>query len=499
MICGSVSRKFLRLIFVVCVTLIPNITISQSNNYWQRSFNEESSLLSGAVVGGGAGPSAIYYNPASISEIARSKFTLNASLFSFDFINLQNALGNGINLSSNRAVIQPRFISYMIKLKRYPNWSFELAFLNNENSKVDLVNSVDEQKDVLSHAPGAERYFALFRYTNNFRDDWLGLGGSVNLNQRLSAGMGLFVTIKSDEYTNLLSIEAVSNYTARYQEYVYLKYNDYRLLFKGGLMYKSQSVSLGLAFTSPSFSVYSDGKRVTRSEQRDNISDTDTGDPLPDYVVSDYKQKKEVKVNYKTPFSLAAGLTYRLPGERRTIYTSVEYFNGLKPFKLLEANVSPYLGEGFPVEGRVFSDWLSFAGGAKPVFNAAVGYSWQLNKKLHLMTGFRTDFNFQKNYDFQSYVDLQKQQVINLDLYHFTGGLAWKIFGQDIITGIEYNLGSNKNQKQIVNLSDPVEYNNTENLPLQGTRTQTMRTNLNSFNIYFGASFNFGGKAENVK
>lgn len=54
------------------VLTFPLLSSGQSHNHWTRNFNEESSLLSGAVVGGGAGPSAIYYNPASIAEITES-------------------------------------------------------------------------------------------------------------------------------------------------------------------------------------------------------------------------------------------------------------------------------------------------------------------------------------------------------------------------------------------------------------------------------------------
>ena len=100
----------MRLIWILLIVSAYGSVFSQTNNYWQRSFNEESSLLSGAVVGGGAGPSAIYYNPAIISEITRSKFTLNASLFSFDFIRAENALGDGIDLNSIKGVIEPRFV-----------------------------------------------------------------------------------------------------------------------------------------------------------------------------------------------------------------------------------------------------------------------------------------------------------------------------------------------------------------------------------------------------
>jgi hypothetical protein len=56
-------------VFLGLLIFLPLILSGQSHNYWTRSFNEESSLLSGAVVGGGSGPSAIYYNPASIPDL----------------------------------------------------------------------------------------------------------------------------------------------------------------------------------------------------------------------------------------------------------------------------------------------------------------------------------------------------------------------------------------------------------------------------------------------
>ncbi|MCB2222071.1 MAG: hypothetical protein KQI35_16935 [Bacteroidetes bacterium] len=503
----SIGIKLKCQILGALLWILPLYLVSQSNNYWQRSFNEESSLLSGAVVGGGAGPSAIYYNPAIISEITNSKFTLNASLFSFDFLNIKNAIGNGIPLKSSTFLLQPRFISYMIKFKKLPSWSFEIAFLNNENTKIELVNSVDDKIDILKQIPGSERYFAIYQYNSNYRDDWFGFGGSVDLSNKLSLGVGLFLTVKSFNYFNQINIEAVSvydstnknneiipSYTATFNENVNLKFNDYSLLFKAGALYKAKSLSLGIGFTTPTIGVYSDGKRVTHSERRNNITDPESGDPLPNYAISDYQEKKNVNVLQKTPFSLSAGLTYKFPGEGQTLYTSVEYFSAIEPYRMVEANESSYLN-GYLFPGNsVFNEWLTFVNGANPIFNAAIGYSWTLKKDLLLMGGFRTDFNHQKELDYGSYDDLARLRGSHVDLYHLSGGLAWRVFGQDIITGLEYTLGQNNNQTQLVNFSDPVEFNTIENKPLQGTRQNNVKTEYNSISIYFGASFNFGGK-----
>jgi hypothetical protein len=489
---------------------IPFASSGQSHNYWTRSFNEESSLLSGAVVGGGSGPSAIYYNPASISEVKASKLSLNASLFSFDFINVNNALGENIDLASSRGNIEPRFISYMIKSKRFKNWSFEIAILNNENAKSEVTVSVDNRVDILTGIPGDERYFAFYQNSNHFRDDWIGMGGSVKLNDRLYAGISMFVTIKSLDYTNTMDIEAYSlsdsifvdneyvpYYVAAYESSSFLKFNDYRLTWKAGLLYKTENFSFGLSLTTPSLGgIYSDGKRVTRKEKQSNITNPDTGEPLPDYVIVDYQEKKNVHVSYKTPFSLAAGITYKFPDRKRTLYGSVEFFSKTDPYRMIEAEESPDISSGFEPYEVLYSEWLSFVSGARPVFNAAIGYSWTVKKDLLLMGGFRTDFNYMKNLDYGEFEGYNKVQSINVNLYHITCGLSWNILGQDIITGIEYTVGRNKDQQQIANLSDPVEYNTIDNLPLQGIRTNDMTSLYNSISLYLGASFNFGDKKE---
>jgi hypothetical protein len=490
---------------------IPAIASGQSNNYWTRSFNEESSLLSGAVVGGGSGPTAIYYNPASISEVKASKLSLNASLFSFDFNNIQNALGDDIDIKSSRGNIEPRFISYMIKSRRYEKWSFEVAILNNENSKMEITESVDKRIDILTAIPGEERYFAFYKHSNQFRDDWIGFGGSVKLHDRLFAGFSMFVTIKSLEYDNSLDIDAYSLndsifvdneyipfYVAGYESSEYLKFNDYRLTWKAGMLYKTETFSIGVSLTTPSLGgIYSDGKRVTRKEKQSNITMPDTGEPVPDYIIVDYKEKKDVQVSYKTPFSIAAGFTYYFADGKRTFYSSVEFFSKINPYRMVETQESPAIGPDFKSNEVLFSEWLTYVSGAKPVFNVALGYSWTLKKDLLLMGGFRTDFNSIKNFDYQQYTGYHKVQSINLDLYHITCGLSWNIFGQDIITGLQYSLGRNRNQQQLADLSDPVEYNTTENIPLQGDRNYNMNVLYNSISLYFGASFNFGGKKDN--
>jgi len=317
----------------------------------------------------------------------------------------------------------------------------------------------------------------------------------------------MFVSVKSLEYRSALDVEAfpvsdsivvggelVPFYSANHQFMEYLKFNDYRLLWKFGIMYRKKNLSFGLAMTTPSVGVYSDGKKTTRKLKEDNITDPETGTPLPDFVVVDFQEKKSVDVNFKDPFSIAAGLTYNFPEKSRTLYTTVEYFNGLDPYRMVKAEENPTLAAGTVYENIDFNEWLTFISGAKPVLNIAIGYRSQLKEHLMLMTGFRTDFNYRKGLNYHPFIEAREIKGLDIDIYHLSGGLALTILGQDLITGLQYSFGRRANQKQLVNLSDPLEYNESENAALQGNRQNNMSTLFNSLSLYFGATFNFGGE-----
>jgi hypothetical protein len=307
------------------------------------------------------------------------------------------------------------------------------------------------------------------------------------------------------EYKYLLNIEAypldsvfidgeyIPFYSASFYQMEYLKCNDYRLLWKAGLLYKKDHFSIGLNVTTPSVGgIYSDGKKVTREIQQANITNPDTGDPIPDYILADYNEKNNVHVNAKSPFSLAAGFTYQFQKRERILYLTAEYFGGLDPYRYAEAEENPDLTTGAVFEDIEHNEWLTYVSGARPVINAAIGSRWLLKENFMLLAGFRTDFNYQKNYDYDPYTENKTFKDIKLNLYHITGGLSWRIKGQDIMTGLQYTVGREKNQPQIVNLSDPVEFNTVENVALQGTKQNTMKAYFDSISIYFGATFNFG-------
>jgi hypothetical protein len=469
---------------------------AQSFNYWTRNFNEESSLASGAVVGGGAGPSAIYYNPAGIGEKANSQLSIHASLFSINIYDIKNALGDGVDLSNTQFLIEPRFISYMVK--PHPRWNLEFAFLNNENYNVEMNTSLDMYTDVLEHLEGEERYFARFQFLDRYRDDWVGLGASYEVSPSFHLGVSMMVPVRQIDYTYLLDLEAMPlsddggghtypYYVASYQEEDYFAFNNYRLLWKAGFQYRSGAWSFGITVTTPSVNVYADGKRVSRKRSRNNIMDPDTLVMLPNYTLVDYNDKKNVRVNFKSPFSVAAGATVMLPTHRhQTLYFTSEFFGALAPYPIVEADEK--------WEPLRTLNWLTYYNAGKAVVNVAAGYDILVKENIRVMGGFRTDFNSRKNVSFSPEEMVKRVRGLTLDIYRISGGAIFTFKGQDIIAGLQYSIGRETGQQQFANLKEPVEYNKETGKPLQGTPANNMRSLINNINLYFGATFNFNKK-----
>ena len=101
---------YLQVVLPLCLFVYCNVPAwSQGGRYWDQNLNSEAALLSGAVVAGEGGIAAIYYNPATISEMTRDNLSLSANLFFQYFFKANEALGadfppTGFSLTSIRGL-----------------------------------------------------------------------------------------------------------------------------------------------------------------------------------------------------------------------------------------------------------------------------------------------------------------------------------------------------------------------------------------------------------
>ena len=173
----------------------------------------------------------------------------------------------------------------------------------------------------------------------------------------------------------------------------------------------------------------------------------------------------------------------------------MEYFHGIQPYKMISAPIKEDITSSIIYDELENKDWLSIANTAKPILNLAIGYKWELKENIMFLNGFRTDFNNISGADYKNLDNYNKINTNSINIYHYTSGFQFFFLKKYlIIMGGELSYGRKKNQRQLANFTDPVEYNPASNTILQGTIQNNMDIYYFGFNIYFGLSFKFGGE-----
>lgn len=474
---------------------------AQTDNYWSWTFNTPSTLLAGAVIGGGAGPSAIYYNPALIDRGNVPSLSLSASLVSLQWYNAENVAGDEIDANKFIFKIQPRFLSYFIPNKN-EKIGLEAAILSTISEELPITVQHYDTLDILEQVSGQEIYTGYINYRKRYDDTWAGIGLSYQLTPKLFIGGSFFMSVKTMKYTfsteasayqPVDSVFVIDSYeptffaSNTYSEE--LKYWHISLITKLGIQYSTldDRIGIGANLTFPSINVY--GKAdVRRSFSRGNIYDSLSNEQTTNLTITD--SQEDVKTTVKLPFSTAIGFQYLTANRKNLIAISAEYFAAIDQYSMLDNDPSAYnniISQQTPFD----EDFLSFYHSSTAVNNVAIGFKQFFSEKLSLLGGFRTDFSSQPNNDFRLLGENFTINRIRLNKYHVTAGSIVQIKNFGVVLGLQYSRGRAKDYQQIINYSDPYQYNPITKQGLEGDKQSNVNVRLDELGLYFGIKVDF--------
>lgn len=470
------------------IFLKSSLLLAQPNRYWSNSFNTDASLLSGAVVGGGSGITAIYYNPAQIADISYKKFAITANIFSFYNTNFQNAIQDGSSTSDLKFRVQPRFVAYLLRPNKWKNTSIEIATFTRNSYKLEQRERVMLETDVIKSYPGNEQYIGDFYYRNEYYDYWIGGGIAHEISSKWKIGISGFYSYSSLKYNYQISTQAISISDPQAEvvqysngQYIYGFTNS--LLFKAGTTFSSNNWQFGVAITTPTLRI-NGSSEISREVTTNNIHD-ENANVLTDVVITDYKS--ELPTNFNLPLSISFGISRTFM--KHSVYLSTQYFGALENFNMIE-NTS----ESAFVSGNLIdvdkTNWLSIQKSAKEVTNVAFGWRGNMNDHLELMGGFRTDFSYHLYDGVDDYESPASLVVPSIDQFHITSGVQFELLHSDIILGLQYSFSARKSLEQLANFSAPIEYDPVKPTILQGYRNDTMKIRENTLSIFFGFTYN---------
>lgn len=494
--------RFLTILFFV--TLFHNGSAQLINHYWTQNFNSLSSLIGGAVVAGDGDNSSIYYNPATITEMQKgSNVSVAANLFVWNIYRNYNTLGTGNNLDNTNFQVQPQFASYSYTPPK-GNISYAASILTRMKEDLETEYASSMEYDLLPAIPGNEIYNTTFSYRNKYVDTWIGFGFGQKLKHGFSYGATLFVSATTLIYhmghsaTLYKFIDTTFNtpnpsIISQSSYFESINFYQYRLIAKIGLSYELQNWRFGLVVTLPSINVFTSGRQASRTELQSNIHDT-TGQRIPDYQIFSAQKKSQLKANFKYPFAVSFGFIGSFRNATQKLFFTMEYFNGIKPYSMVTAEINPNITSPSVYESLAIKDYLSYHYKADAVLNIAVGYSWRLNKNLKFLNAFRTDFTYLDNLDSEQIGGYNYMKTTNFNIYHYSAGLNFSFKNNNVIAGGQFSYGSKNNMSQIANFSDPVEYDPETGNALQGPIQNNAYIKYYGVSIYISATLNFISK-----
>lgn len=496
------SRIFVALICVLALN--SNELIAQSNHYWSQNFNTESSLLAGAVVGGNAGPSAVYYNPALISPDESYNLALSANLLSFQLMKMENLAGSGTELDDYIFQVQPKFLSYIGASKKNPNITYEFAFLVPLTKNIKFSYLYYDKLNIIDRLDGNEDYIGEINYINQYDDYYVGGGVSYKLSDQFTIGASMFVSYKVLNYQSTIAMKAMQDtdtiYSHGIPEPFYfaqstfserMKYWDYSLLLKIGAHYRSPNGNwgIGLNISLPNLSIYGEGD-VKKEYYRSKVFNDSIGQFTKNLAF--ICQQENVRTKVKDPFSVAIGLQYKMPNRKNSIMLSAQYFLTINHYALLKTTDSEVIGN---IQVANVAETMTYYTSANAVFNVGFGFVQYINDQVTINGGFKTDFNAKEG-EKQKVLDEISSRTVKSDLYfnkfHIIVGprLDVKKFG--LVLGIQYTWGRKSELFNFANFSNPVEYNQLTNRSLQGVRQNNMKISYNEISLFFGITYGLG-------
>jgi hypothetical protein len=239
-------------------------------------------------------------------------------------------------------------------------------------------------------------------------------------------------------------------------------------------------LKLGATITTPSLALQkASGGTDYASLMSNNVYvDSTTGNTI-DILASD--RQEGLPVDYKTPFSIAVGLEYRLSDET-LVHFMAEWFAPFSTYVVMQPESDNFIRNSPATIRQIDSaELLKVYDSMKSVLNAGIAVEHKLNEKFTGYAAIRTDFSNANLED----IDGLFIGFTDFNIYHFTAGTSFEMDNTFIGVGFEYSHGERDDFPQIFNF--PTGQVQPGDIVLFGTRG-TSQAIYNNFNLFFGVT-----------
>jgi len=434
----------LNLLFVFHVPLA-----AQDSHYWTNHYGTEAQLLGGLVIGNVSDLSSTYYNPGSMALSSDERLVISTDAVEFINISIEERASKEIESLYTRptpGIFALRFWSDSLQINH-----LAFSYLVRRNFIFEFESVFSDTREINQNWPGPELYFGEFYAFNRLSESWGGITWSRTFSDNVGFGITQYVAVKSHQFREQAIAQATgeSNAAASATYIKRWKYYHVRLLWKMGFVISGDRLSAGITVTTPSIGLFGSASAFGNISRI--ISDTE---PL---LLSGIRE--DLDVSYRSPFSIAIGIAYRIARSR--IYISAEYFDHIIPFTVIDGGTTSAAPQTDNLE-------LKFQHNLRQVFNIGLGLQHELTEDVALYTSFSTN-NSGFNPDQPS--DMTRSPY---DIYQLTLGSSFAIYNFKLTLGVGLGFGSGNLQ----GLVSPVAGGQSDGLLEQNQESKIHYTSL---------------------
>jgi len=422
-------NKYIQRLLTIVIFLLNLNLNAQDGHYWTEPHGTKSILLSGVVIGSVEDLGTVYYNPARLAKIENPAFLLSGKLYQLDRIKIEDGAGDGLDLNQTRFGGYPNMAAGTFKLKFLKDHFFSYSFLTRNTLKANYFIHNDDVGNIIDAWPGEETYGGQFRFQKGLKDDWFGLTWAYNLNSTWSVGITNFVSVRHQNELLATELQAYSaiNELAFLHNTRSIDYTSFGLLWKISLAFEVNNLSAGLTITTPKVNLF--GKGSTYYQDFYNGPDDANNNGLDKIYVSNYQDKLPAK--HHSPWAIGFGAGYKIGKSK--FHFSGEWYQSVSKYELMSSD--PFEGQS---DQKMYE--VKLIDQLDAVFNAGVGYEYNVNNKYAFFGSFATDFSAVHPAVKQYIVTKETAyaSMIQANMYHVGGGILLDIKWLEITAGLSH-------------------------------------------------------------
>jgi len=469
---------------------------AQDRQFWDQAIGGRTALLGGIAVGGVRDYSATFYNPGALSFVSKKAMNFNLNMYGIKDFSFINGGGPGIDSRYTRVSLYPASLAGPLPFLGDSLNRFSYMIYSTGYSYVRISERYEGYADVIQprppSQPGLGNAFEGNEYLiNQGKIDMLlsevsvGLGYSKKIADNVGIGVSLIGAYRDQtkiRYESYAAYDTTNQRSATSDLYVDIDYWAVRFSGKIGIAAEWEKLKLGVTITTPSVAIKlasggTDGANLTSNNVKVLIDSNNIPHPI-DIIASD--RQEGLPVHYKSPFSIAAGIEYKMSDET-SVHLAMEWFAPLSTYVVMQPESGDFiLNHALKARPYDSAELLKVYDSMKSVFNAGIAVEQKINDKITGYAAIRSDFS---NANYEDIHGLALGYT-DFNIYHFTLGASTNVDDTSIGVGLEYSHGERSDFPRIFNFPSGVVEPNDIVVSDRGT----CKSIYNNFNLFFGVT-----------